>query len=330
MDREDDASSDDSLDSFSSDDYEAPPPKSSSGAMYPDDSAIFMEASRSELKLDIPRSQSPEGADVAFPTSAASPIAEQSETSHVPSTPVSQKRPRAQSQAFEPQPSHRPRSISQVPHEKPLPPPPHTAPLTGEGQTGKAGHLTVSSSTSNLKSAHSSSMGESARRLILSLTPSGDNGGSSSRRSEHRRSFTVDRRPMVVAPTSDAIEHQMYRATSTPARDRVPPRTSTMPTSSPSSFHPPPSLVRLPRSAARMAIMPPSTPTEPPVLLRTLPKPPLNPREHRLLERIYNEMHADRFINLAPLPLLSNWINNYFKSTCFPMSFLVSANQDSM
>lgn len=32
---------------------------------------------------------------------------------------------------------------------------------------------------------------------------------------------------------------------------------------------------------------------------------PLNPRDHSLLERIYNEMHADRFINLMPLSLFA-------------------------
>lgn len=32
---------------------------------------------------------------------------------------------------------------------------------------------------------------------------------------------------------------------------------------------------------------------------------PLNPRDHSLLERIYNEMHADRFINLMPLSIFS-------------------------
>jgi hypothetical protein len=49
---------------------------------------------------------------------------------------------------------------------------------------------------------------------------------------------------------------------------------------------------------------------------------PPNPRQHRLLEIIYAEMHAARFVNLAPLSLLDNHIQTYFKSAywfpCFP------------
>ncbi|KAJ7675733.1 hypothetical protein DFH06DRAFT_977167 [Mycena polygramma] len=50
-----------------------------------------------------------------------------------------------------------------------------------------------------------------------------------------------------------------------------------------------------------------------PFLLRTLPKAPLNPRDHSLLERIYNEMNATRFINLSPLSLLANLVGLHFK-----------------
>lgn len=52
-----------------------------------------------------------------------------------------------------------------------------------------------------------------------------------------------------------------------------------------------------------------------PFLLRTLPRPPANPRDHRLLEKIYKEMHGSRFINLSPLSLLANSIGLYFKGT---------------
>lgn len=46
---------------------------------------------------------------------------------------------------------------------------------------------------------------------------------------------------------------------------------------------------------------------------------PPNPRQHKVLEVIYTEMHAIRFVNLAPLSLLENYIRTYFKSTClFP------------
>ena len=40
---------------------------------------------------------------------------------------------------------------------------------------------------------------------------------------------------------------------------------------------------------------------------------PVNPYDHSLLEFIYNEMHAARFINLAPLSLLSNMLPLYFQ-----------------
>ena len=40
------------------------------------------------------------------------------------------------------------------------------------------------------------------------------------------------------------------------------------------------------------------------LLLDPSPTQPLNPRDHSLLTRIYEEMHADRFINLSPLSLM--------------------------
>ncbi|KAJ7025328.1 hypothetical protein C8F04DRAFT_1128529 [Mycena alexandri] len=50
-----------------------------------------------------------------------------------------------------------------------------------------------------------------------------------------------------------------------------------------------------------------------PFLLRTLPKAPPNPRDHSVLEGIYNEMNATRFINLSPLSLLANLVGLHFK-----------------
>ena len=41
---------------------------------------------------------------------------------------------------------------------------------------------------------------------------------------------------------------------------------------------------------------------------------PLNPRDHSLLDHIYTEMHAARFINLSPLSLLANSLPVYFNS----------------
>lgn len=49
--------------------------------------------------------------------------------------------------------------------------------------------------------------------------------------------------------------------------------------------------------------------------VRTVPTAPSNPRDHSLLETVYNEMHARRFVNLAPLSLLANSLGLYFKGT---------------
>jgi hypothetical protein len=42
------------------------------------------------------------------------------------------------------------------------------------------------------------------------------------------------------------------------------------------------------------------------------PVPP-DPRDHQVLETIYNEMHAERFVNLEPLSLLANTMSLWFK-----------------
>ncbi|KAH8825226.1 hypothetical protein DL96DRAFT_1712246 [Flagelloscypha sp. PMI_526] len=47
--------------------------------------------------------------------------------------------------------------------------------------------------------------------------------------------------------------------------------------------------------------------------IRTPAKAPSNPRDHSLLEIVYNEMHARRFVNLSPLSLLANSLGLYFK-----------------
>lgn len=52
-----------------------------------------------------------------------------------------------------------------------------------------------------------------------------------------------------------------------------------------------------------------------PFLLRTLSKAPMNPRDHSLLEIIYNEMLASRFINISPLSLLTTYLEYHFKDT---------------
>ncbi|KAK0464444.1 uncharacterized protein EV420DRAFT_1638002 [Desarmillaria tabescens] len=50
-----------------------------------------------------------------------------------------------------------------------------------------------------------------------------------------------------------------------------------------------------------------------PFLTRSLPKEPPNPRDHSLLETIYKEMQASRFINTSPLSLLPNALGLHFK-----------------
>jgi hypothetical protein len=59
-----------------------------------------------------------------------------------------------------------------------------------------------------------------------------------------------------------------------------------------------------------------------PHLVRTAPKAPANPRDHTVLETIYNEMHASRFINLAPLSLLPSNLSTWFKGGRFLKCFL--------
>ncbi len=50
---------------------------------------------------------------------------------------------------------------------------------------------------------------------------------------------------------------------------------------------------------------------------------PINPRDHSLLEFIYNEMHAARFINLEPLALLKNSFPLHFKRKCLGFGMVV-------
>ncbi|KAF7795326.1 hypothetical protein EIP86_006483 [Pleurotus ostreatoroseus] len=49
---------------------------------------------------------------------------------------------------------------------------------------------------------------------------------------------------------------------------------------------------------------------------RHAPEAPRDPRDHALLEYIYVEMHAARFVNLEPLALLANSLGLYFTGEC--------------
>jgi hypothetical protein len=57
--------------------------------------------------------------------------------------------------------------------------------------------------------------------------------------------------------------------------------------------------------------------TNEPMSLPQWPRPPPNPRDHSLLEMIYMEMHASRFINLAPVSLLSSLLVLHFRGGFF-------------
>ena len=56
---------------------------------------------------------------------------------------------------------------------------------------------------------------------------------------------------------------------------------------------------------------------------------PPNPRQHKLLEVIHSEMHAARFVNLAPLSLLENYVRTYFRSMCSFLCFHVLVSYSS-
>lgn len=62
-------------------------------------------------------------------------------------------------------------------------------------------------------------------------------------------------------------------------------------------------------------------PPPPPKESRNVEVPP-DPRDHSILEKIYNEMHAARFINLSPLSLLASEMESWFKSECSRLFYL--------
>ena len=66
-------------------------------------------------------------------------------------------------------------------------------------------------------------------------------------------------------------------------------------------------------SQAQAGAQQPPPPQPQPVQLRETERPPTDPRDHSLLETIYNEMHASRFVNLEPLSLLTNLLPIHFK-----------------
>ena len=50
-----------------------------------------------------------------------------------------------------------------------------------------------------------------------------------------------------------------------------------------------------------------------PTLKRSVERPPTNPHDHSLLETIYDEMHASRFINMEPVSLIANLLPLHFR-----------------
>ncbi|KAI0826772.1 hypothetical protein BC628DRAFT_1319286 [Trametes gibbosa] len=56
---------------------------------------------------------------------------------------------------------------------------------------------------------------------------------------------------------------------------------------------------------------------------RSIEKPPINPHDHALLETIYDEMHAARFINLEPVSLLTNLLPLHLRDVRAPPPIVV-------
>ncbi|KAI8978791.1 hypothetical protein BD414DRAFT_538707 [Trametes punicea] len=61
-----------------------------------------------------------------------------------------------------------------------------------------------------------------------------------------------------------------------------------------------------------------------PMLLRTNERQPINPHDHSLLETIYDEMHAARFINLEPLSLLANLLPLHLRDVRAPPPVVIN------
>ncbi|KAH9851526.1 hypothetical protein C2E23DRAFT_732734 [Lenzites betulinus] len=57
---------------------------------------------------------------------------------------------------------------------------------------------------------------------------------------------------------------------------------------------------------------------------RSIERPPLNPHDHSLLETIYDEMHAARFINLEPVSLLANLLPLHLRDVRAPPPLVVN------
>ncbi|TBU23182.1 hypothetical protein BD311DRAFT_819838 [Dichomitus squalens] len=60
------------------------------------------------------------------------------------------------------------------------------------------------------------------------------------------------------------------------------------------------------------------------MLFRSLDRPPMNPHDHSLLEIIYNEMHAARFINLEPVSMIANLLPLHFRDVRAPPPIVVT------
>ncbi|KAI1794892.1 hypothetical protein LXA43DRAFT_882893 [Ganoderma leucocontextum] len=61
-----------------------------------------------------------------------------------------------------------------------------------------------------------------------------------------------------------------------------------------------------------------------PVLLRSVERPPMNPHDHSLLEAIYDEMHAFRFINLEPVSMIANLLPLHFRDVRAPPPIVIT------
>ena len=133
--------------------------------------------------------------------------------------------------------------------------------------------------------------------MFFSLSPD-DVYGSTTRLS---RSVPDEATDQSLSPALEATAPKQLKSLSTSSLE-IRPRNTT------AQVHP---LLRNNRSAVNFGA------GNIPIIRPPSPEIPTNPRRHKLLELIYSEMHMARFVNLAPLSLLENYIRAYFKSTCF-------------
>ncbi|KAF7985559.1 hypothetical protein HWV62_3821 [Athelia sp. TMB] len=108
---------------------------------------------------------------------------------------------------------------------------------------------------------------------------------------EHKLASPPMRQSLSTGSATESTGPSYYRGSFSPSSQATSPATSQPASPAKSSFA--------------------ASPLSP--LVRIVPIAPPNPHDHSVLEAIYTEMHAERFINLAPLSLLANTLSLWFK-----------------